>query len=305
MITGEEDRALRVAAFEFLNAIEARTGRRAIRREDVASFEFRVRRIPLMPTQQGIRKPAGMDTAISFVTRFATDEARRPYADEIGDDGYLRYKWRRGGSEHHENLGMVRAMERGLPLIWFKGVADAVYMPVYPVWILGNEPEFAQFVVSLDDARPDGLVGFELGEADSLRRYRESVARTRLHQREFRERILIAYECQCALCRLRHAELLDAAHIRSDSEGGEPVISNGVAMCKIHHAAYDANIMGISPSYEIELRHDILEEIDGPTLRYALQGLHGESIFTPRSRIDKPDRDLLAERFRRFRAASS
>lgn len=305
MIAGDEDQALRAAAFEFLNALEARTGLRAVRREDVAVFEFRGWRIPLMPTQQGIRKPKGMDTAISFVTKFATDEAHRPYADDIGVDGYLRYKWRGNDLAHPENMGMVRASERGLPLIWFKGVDTAIYMPVYPVWILGNEPEFTQFVVSLDEARPERSADFELGEADSLRRYREGIARMRLHQREFRERILIAYECQCALCRLRHAELLDAAHIRSDSEGGEPVISNGLAMCKIHHAAYDANIMGISPSYEIELRHDILEEIDGPTLRYALQGLHGESILTPRSRRDKPDRELLAERFRQFRAARS
>lgn len=222
MITVEDDQALRVAAFEFLNALELRTGLRTVWREDVAVFEFRGRRIPLMPTQQGIRKPAGMDTAISFVTKFATDEAHRPYADEIGADGYLRYKWRGSDPAYPENVGMVRAMERGLPLIWFKGVARAGYMPVYPVWILGNEPEFTQFVVSFDEARPERSGDLEFGEADS---------------------------------------------------------------------------------FEIELRHDILEEIDGPTLRYALQGLHGESIFTPRSRRDKPDRELLAERFRRFRTA--
>ena len=40
-----------------------------------------------------------------------------------------------------------------------------------------------------------------------------------------------------ALCRLRHQELLDAAHITPDGDAeGEPVISNGVALCKLHHA---------------------------------------------------------------------
>ena len=43
---------------------------------------------------------------------------------------------------------------------------------------------------------------------------------------------------RCALCRLRHQELLDAAHITPDSEAeGEPLVSNGVVLCKLHHAA--------------------------------------------------------------------
>lgn len=302
MISREEDEALRAAAFSFLDALAVRSGRRAVKYDDVAGFEFRGTRIPLMPTQQGIRKPAGMETALSFVTKFAADEANRPYADAVGADDYLRYKWRGSDPAHPENAGMARAMERGLPLIWFKGVARALYMPVYPVWVLWPEPDFTQFAVSLDEARPEMPGAYELGETGSLRRYREGIAKTRLHQREFRERILTAYQCRCALCRLRHAELLDAAHIKEDSAGGEPVISNGIAMCKIHHAAYDNDIMGIDPEYRIRVREDVLEEIDGPTLKYTLQGLNGEGLWTPRSKRDKPDRDLLSERFERFLA---
>ena len=82
---------------------------------------------------------------------------------------------------------------------------------------------------------------------------------TRLHQRSFRERVLRAYQNQCTLCRLRHKELLDAAHIIADSEdSGEPVIQNGLSLCKIHHAAYDKHILGITPDYIIKVRTDIL-----------------------------------------------
>lgn len=116
---------------------------------------------------------------------------------------------------------------------------------------------------------------------------------------------MISREDDIALRRLHYTELLDAAHIREEKDDGEPVVSNGIAMCKIHHAAYDRDIMGISPDYRIELRRDVLEESDGPTLRYTLQGLHGEAIWTPRSRRHKPDPDLLAERFDRFRAHGS
>lgn len=37
---------------------------------------------------------------------------------------------------------------------------------------------------------------------------------------------------QCSLCNLRHENLLDAAHIKEDSEGGRPIVPNGVAMCE-------------------------------------------------------------------------
>jgi putative restriction endonuclease len=127
--------------------------------------------------------------------------------------------------------------------------------------------------------------------------------RERLHQRLFRSRVLVAYEQQCALCRLRHPRLLDAAHIRTDAQGGDPVVTNGVAMCAIHHRAFDAHVLTVRPDYRIEISPMVLEEHDGPTLQHALQALHEQSISLPRHRADRPDQDLLAERLERFRAA--
>jgi putative restriction endonuclease len=71
---------------------------------------------------------------------------------------------------------------------------------------------------------------------------------------------------------------LDAAHIVSDAEGGEPIVPNGISMCKIHHAPFDNSIIGIRPDYRVEVREDIRAEEDGPTLRYALQEVHGTRI---------------------------
>jgi len=48
--------------------------------------------------------------------------------------------------------------------------------------------------------------------------------------------------------------------------GGEPVVPNGVSMCKIHHAAFDAGIFGVDPDgVRVEVRADVLSEIDGPS----------------------------------------
>jgi putative restriction endonuclease len=70
----------------------------------------------------------------------------------------------------------------------------------------------------------------------------------RLHQEGFRLRILRAYCDCCAVCRLPHQEVLDAAHILPDGHPkGEPIVPNGLAFCKLHHAAFDRHCLGIRP----------------------------------------------------------
>ena len=146
-----------------------------------------------------------------------------------------------------------------------------------------------------------------VGEGAVARReYVTTLARRRLHQRAFRERVIEAYRRQCALCRLRHDELLDAAHIVPDSEPeGEPIISNGLSLCRLHHTAFDRLFIGVRPDYVIQVRPDVLLENDGPTLRHAIQGLHGQSITLPRAPEHRPSVDLLALRYSRFLESAS
>jgi len=119
----------------------------------------------------------------------------------------------------------------------------------------------------------------------------------------FRARVLAAYESRCALCQLRHVELLDAAHIVPDGQpNGDPVVPNGLALCKIHHAAYDRNILGVRPDLVIEIRHDVLDEIDGPMLRHGLQEMNGLLLTVPSARRSQPDRLRLEQRYAQFRA---
>ena len=78
---------------------------------------------------------------------------------------------------------------------------------------------------------------------------------------------------------------------------------NGLALCKIHHAAYDSRILGVSPDLVVQIRADILDETDGPLLEHGLKRLHGQPLRTvPRRVPERPDRELLALRFERFRA---
>ena len=128
-----------------------------------------------------------------------------------------------------------------------------------------------------------------------------AAVKVRLHQKTFRERVLVAYQHQCAFCRLRHEELLDAAHIIPDTDPlGEPVVSNGLALCKLHHAVFDSNFIGLRPDYVIEVRHDILKERDGPTLAHAIQALHGSHITLPRRNSLRPALGLVEMRYKQF-----
>jgi putative restriction endonuclease len=158
------------------------------------------------------------------------------------------------------------------------------------------------FTVSLDSMHSAQAQPW-LGE-EARRIYQTQEVLRRVHQARFRQRVLAAYKRSCAICRLRHTELLDAAHILPDGHPrGEPVVPNGITLCKIHHAAFDRNIIGIRPNLVVEVRADILEEHDGPMLRYGIQGCNGQTITTPSRISDHPDSELLEERFAMFRQA--
>jgi putative restriction endonuclease len=125
-----------------------------------------------------------------------------------------------------------------------------------------------------------------------------------MHQRSFRERVLRAYASKCSLCSLKHKELLDAAHIIPDThELGSPIVQNGLSLCKIHHAAFDNNIIGISPDYMIQIRSDVLIEIDGPMLKHGIQSLNNHKLILPKHNRDWPDKQRLDFRYQLFKNA--
>jgi putative restriction endonuclease len=302
-VSADAEDVLREQAIAHVNALAERSGG-LVRRDQLQAFDFEGRTIRLIAPQQGIWTPRGFSCALSIVTTAVRPNERPPYEDAIGEDGYPRYKWRGTNPDHHDNRALRAAMELGKPLLYFIGIVPGLFRAYGPVWLAGEEPGEHQFVVALDRSMLGGWEpGLALSPFHPARRYAQVVVNQRLHQRPFRDRVLLAYGSQCALCRLRHPPLLDAAHIKEDADGGEPVVTNGMAMCAIHHRAFDAHVLTIKPNYRIEISERVLAEHDGPTLQHALQNLHGEPISLPRHRAEQPDRDLLEERYVRFRAA--
>lgn len=300
MLGDQDDARLRAEAMTWL---ERRTddGREPITRSELADFTFDGAPFRLIATQQGIWKPAVLRAALSIVTA-APRVGRQPYDDTIGADGVLRYKWRGEQAGHPDNRALRAAADRGLPLIWFRGVEAGIYLPVFPIKLFHEDRARREFHGAIDPAQ---LVVSGSAIEDQLRRYVQQQTWRRLHQPVFRTHVPRAYTERCAVCSLHHRELLDAAHILPDRDDlGVPAVRNGLALCKIHHSAYDANILGVTPEQVVQIRPDLLAEIDGPMLLHGLQGRHGQRLMVvPRRRTDGPDPDLLGERYRRFLAA--
>jgi putative restriction endonuclease len=301
------DTRVRTQAFQFL-AEQTRLHGEVVPRDLLErGFDFEGRRVPLIGPQ-GIFKPALLaEMPISITTIPVKEGEARPYDDGVGTDGFLRYRYRGTDPGHRDNQGLRLAMARGVPLIYLYGVTPGRYMPVWPVYIVRDHPAELSFSVAVDAPYMPVLSNFKQdpNSLEARRAYVTVLTQRRLHQQGFRERVLRAYQDQCAICRLRHDELLDAAHILPDAHPrGEPIVPNGLALCALHHAAFDRNILGIRPDFVVEVRVDILREEDGPMLQHGLQGFQGKTILRPRSRPLWPRSDFLAERYEEFRRAS-
>ncbi len=200
-----------------------------------------------------------------------------------------------------KNLKLRRAMELGLPVLRLKKEAKGVYVPIFPVYVVGDNPVTREFTLSLDEH----LRLIEGGQLSPVEKaYAARLVEQRVHQPAFRARVMLAYDRTCCICTLKHPELLDAAHIIEDAtDTGDPVVPNGLSLCKIHHAAYDRELLGISPDYRVHINVDLLEEIDGPMLKHGLQEMHGRPLFVPPRKGDHPDPERLDVRFQRFLSA--
>ena len=300
------DQSIRSAAFLFL-AAQTRLQGDVLPRDLLATgFQYGDERVPLLGPQ-GIFKPRLLEMPLSITTVPVVEGRDRPYADELSPDNLLTYRYRGTDPSHRDNVGLRLAMQRQAPLVYFYGVVPGHYLTIWPVYVVRDDPGGLSFTVAVDshETLTDRVADGASLAGEGRRRYVTQLTQRRLHQESFRWRVLLAYRECCAVCRLRHTELLDAAHILPDGHPlGEPVVPNGLALCKLHHAAFDSHMLGVRPDLIIELRRDIMDEADGPMLQFGLQGFNGKALHAPRVPELRPSGAFLAERFELFRKAS-
>jgi putative restriction endonuclease len=310
MLNDQEEMLFREAVFAWVRARQLHTP--FFTRDDLSQFEYQGKTHRLIGPFTGIWKIKALsDSAIAFSTKYVPDGRKRPYEDGEGPDGLQRYKWRGADPNQSDNRALRRAMERHLPMLWLVGIGyvpgteTQLFDARFPVFLIGEEQSEHQFVVALEEDQKILPSTEPVAVQEIVKRYNERIVKARYHQPLFRARVIHAYEERCAVCRLPFTELLEAAHIRPDSQGGSAKISNGMSLCKIHHGAYDADIIGISPDYKIHVKESVLATFDGPTLQYSIKEMDGEDLRQiPTETSSKPDRELLAERYEKFMRAS-
>lgn len=302
MSTDAIDDEVRAAAMAKVRQWRDAYGGRIPRAVLMEGITVRGERVPIWNYQKGIFKPAvlGRDGAALSVQT----SAESPYGDEHDlETGRIGYKYRGTDPNQPDNVALRIAMTRQKPIIYLVAVDPGVYDAVLPVYITSDDPARLEFTMVADQLAAPAPVTDPVMTV-VRREYTTRAVLQRLHQHQFRRNVLAAYRERCCICHLKHLELLDAAHILPDRDPrGEPVVTNGLGLCKIHHSAYDAQIIGIDSDARVHVRVDILEEVDGPMLKYGLQAMDGTKLLLPTRSELRPNRDFLAERFERFKAA--
>ena len=187
--------------------------------------------------------------------------------------------------------------------MYFRALAPSQYLVVAPMFVTADDTALAQSCSSLvcRSRRCSRAVS-----GPEMRAYTTRETRIRLHQQRFKLEVMRAYRNRCAICALRERSLVQAAHIVPDVEPeGIAAVVNGLALCAIHHLAFDRNVLGIDPDGVVHIARRQLAETDGPMLRTGLQGFHGAPIALPRRSEDRPDPVRLQARFERFERAAA
>jgi putative restriction endonuclease len=272
-----------------------------------AGFTFAGGRVPLINPQRGIFKPQRMRFLLSIRTVFPKTGARVWYDDQRdvhrqiydGQDT-VDYAFMGDDPDAADNRWLREAWENQVPVIYFLGTSPGRYQAIVPAFIAGWDRQARKASLAF------GEPGSTVMPTDTLeRRYGLRTVKQRLHQASFRDAVVSAYQGRCALSGLPEPMLLDAAHIIADGHEklGQPVVPNGIPLSKIHHAAFDAHLIGIDPDFCVHVAERLRAQNDGPMLE-ALKLLHLSALHLPMRDRDRPDRERLAERYEVFKAAA-
>lgn len=302
------DTRMRLAAFARIRALLA-THDHLTAAHLKTGFEFEGERFPLVNPQRGIFKPKQMQFLLSIKTVFPKpgnrvwyDDQRNVHQQIYDGDEAIDYAFMGQNPEAADNRWLRDAFENKTPIIYFLGIAPGLYQAIFPAFVIGWDAQARKARVSVVAEGDAVSVPYETA---AERRYALREVKQRLHQASFREAVIAAYNGRCALSGLPEPLLLDAAHIVVDSDAkyGQPVVPNGLPLSKIHHAAFDAHLIGIDPDYRLHVADRLLVQHDGPMLK-SLQQLDGQLIRLPARRQDYPDRERLAIRFEQFKVAA-
>ena len=297
MWTLEQERIFRESLFNRVSEL-ANTHDGMLSRQELSEFVYDGEIVRLIDPQGGIWNPGASWTASPALSATLSINTTLSgiYDDQEVADGLWRYDYQSGGVEG-KNTKLRKAWELQLPIIWFRQQEIGRRYVPYLVYVVDDFPELGYCLIS-----PDLSLSLAIKTGDEIqKRYALREMKQRLHQPAFRAKVLSAYGVRCAVCNLQMGALLEGAHITPDSDPNSSTkVNNGISLCKIHHSAYDATLLGIDTDFSIHIRADVMQESDGPMLKYGLQEMHGKDLILPSQQDHWPDLSRLSHRFHEF-----
>lgn len=112
----------------------------------------------------------------------------------------------------------------------------------------------------------------------------------RLGQASFRLAVLDAYDKRCAVTGERSLPVVEAAHIKPYSVGGEHAVPNGLPMRRDLHRLFDLGYVGVRPDLWFSVSKALRDEYENGRVYYALEG---RQVRLPRGDDERPDPALL------------
>lgn len=130
----------------------------------------------------------------------------------------------------------------------------------------------------------------ETAEEDAREMFTESWVRRRLGQGSFRALVTQTYQRRCAITREKILPVLQAAHIRPITAGGQHRVENGLLVRSDVHTLFDHGYLSVTPDYRLRVSGQLRDDFDNGEYYYAMAG---SEIWLPSRAEDRPDTELL------------
>ena len=319
-VSDEIDLQIRLKAFEHLTHLTKYD--RALHHTELnKGFIFKDGRIPFLYPRRGILKPQKMKYLLSIRTsiprpgRENYDDQWEVYEKLNQGEEILDYAFMKNDPESAPNKHLLRACENNIPIIYFIATEEGFYLAVFPVYVVDWIPEKLKAKVNIGVQKSHPLIPKSVVDIPFIspleKKYAFRTVKVRVHQERFRSAVMKAYDNRCAVSgfpetsgkdSLHKGSLIDVAHIIADSKQdilSKPEIGNGIPLTKLHHAAFDANLIGIDPDYRLHVSKTLWNIKDGQTLEM-LKSIQDNKLRLPRNRFNHPDPARLEIKFREF-----
>jgi putative restriction endonuclease len=112
----------------------------------------------------------------------------------------------------------------------------------------------------------------------------------RLGQQAFKAKVLDAYHRRCAITGSKIWPVLEAAHIRPVTEGGEHRLDNGLLLRSDVHTLFDRGYLGVDPAYRLQVSPRLRQDFGNGERFYAQAG---QVVALPERRAERPQREFL------------